>query len=128
MLLTLCTCFGMCLVSCDDDDDVSLSFAENMLVGTYLGAVNDVTENRIVLKSDRTGANWTQLNNSSQLPVTEKTPFKWSATATQITFKGGKSPYNTTYDYTYSGGILHMVKKDDPTVAGEIHINLTRLY
>lgn len=124
MLFTLCTCF----VSCSSDDDASLSSVEKMLVGKYVGSVNDVTVNYVELKSDKTGSNWTELNNSSNLPITEKVPFKWSATATQITFKGGRAPYNTTYDYTYSRGILHMVKKDDPTVAGEIHINLTKDY
>lgn len=118
VFFAICMCLGFVFVSCSDEDE-TLDFAEKRLVGTYLSGVNDLTVGKVELKSNKTGASWRELNNTTHLPVSEKSTFTWSATYDQITFKGGSSPYNTTYKYTYAGGIVHLE-------SGNISINWTK--
>lgn len=74
--------------SCSDDE-TSLNSYEERLVGVYLRFANDVTCGYIELSSDKTGTYWEEINNSSDLPVSKKEKFTWSATGTHITINGG---------------------------------------
>lgn len=116
MLFTICMCLS--LVSCNDEEE-SLDYVEQRLVGTYLSGVYDLTTGMVELKSNKTGSSWRELNNGTHVPVSEKNTFTWSATSDKITFKGGDSPYNTTYSYTFVGGVLRLK-------SGGISLNLTR--
>ena len=69
VLFAICMCLS--LVSCNDEEE-SLDYVEQRLVGTYLSGVYDLTTGMVELKSNKTGSSWRELNNGTHVPVSEK--------------------------------------------------------